>query len=213
MDIEIKRGYCYTIFWKEDSLFRRGVESVICFRCGKSVPEGGVCPYCGQDLSAASPAATEAAPADSQASVPPAPLPEKKRRSVAGPLAVGAAAVLARGVPGSWRKKVGRRLAVGALADALRRVRFVFRGGSAGPQAAAYGPQRGALVLAGSGDLGAAVRLYGCRAVPGRRKFPPDEPGFCLSVSAGRAWRGGPRKGAAMPREGQRHDHIVGGRH
>ena len=94
MDIEIKRGYCYTIFWKEDSLFRRGVESVICFRCGKSVPEGGVCPYCGQDLSAASPA-TEAAPADSQASVPPAPLPEKKRRSVAGPLAVGAAAVLA----------------------------------------------------------------------------------------------------------------------
>lgn len=68
---------------------------MICFRCGKSVPEGGVCPYCGQDLSAASPAATEAAPADSQASVPPAPLPEKKRRSVAGPLAVGAAAVLA----------------------------------------------------------------------------------------------------------------------
>lgn len=118
-----------------------------------------------------------------------------------------------RGVPGSWRKKAGGRLAVGTLADALRRVCFVFRGGSAGPQAATYGPQRGALVLAGSGDLGAAVRLYGCRAVPGRRKFPPDEPGFCLSVSAGRAWRGGPRKGAAMPREGQRHDHIVGGRH
>ena len=71
---------------------------MICFRCGKSVPEGGVCPYCGQDLSAAGPEASvpaEAVPADLQAAVAPAPMPEKKRRSVAGPIAVGTAAVLA----------------------------------------------------------------------------------------------------------------------
>lgn len=149
-------------------------------RCGKrdlfslwKIGAGrGVCPYCGQDLSAASPAATEAAPGGF-AGVRAAGTAAREKTTLCRWSSCGRGGGGAgRGVPGSWRKKVGRRLAVGALADALRRVRFVFRGGSAGPQAAAYGPQRGALVLAGSGDLGAAVRLYGCRAVPGPAEVP-----------------------------------------
>lgn len=53
-----------------------------CFRCGGEAPSGDVCPHCGQVLSGGAPPVPSAQP------------PVKKRRSIAGFIAVGAVAVL-----------------------------------------------------------------------------------------------------------------------
>ncbi len=65
-----------------------------CFRCGGSVPTGNVCPHCGQVLPAAE-VETGAAAQAPHAGTPLPPSPPGKKRRLAGPIAVGAAAVLA----------------------------------------------------------------------------------------------------------------------